>query len=159
MGIAGAKRTSEVKEIRINEKENIYIVGRRYVGDDWTQRATFSTYKRLVQVRAAQEKEDYAELIRLKNENGLDTICDYKEGEEPFLYKIFDKDGITITGAENIKRFLRDEGYSYLQGVIDDKLDASSEEFSLSEEDAIEEGKRLLSIFGGGGKQSVQAKA
>lgn len=154
MGIESLKRKNDTKEIVLDAEAGVSVVGRRYAGDLFNQRAAAVSFKSQIEMRAAIKKEDYAEQIRIKTLNGLQATC---LGDNPFIVELKDETGFSVSGQDLVDLLVSSE-YSHLIGQIDDALDPSSKEFSLSKEECIAEGKRLRSISGGGGKPT-EAKA
>ena len=148
MGIESLKRKSDIKEIVLDAEAGVSVVGRRYAGDLFNQRAAAVSFRSQVEMRAAIKKGDYAEQIRIKTMNGLKATC---LGEDPFIIELKDENGFSVSGQDLVDLLASSE-YSHLIGQIDEALDPSSKEFALSEEECIAEGKRLRSIIGGGGK-------
>lgn len=154
MGFAGAKRTDEVKTICIDEEEGLYVVGRRYEGDKFRQRASERTLSRQIEARAADKEKNYAKKLNILQLNGLEATC---LDEDPYIIELKDNEGVSFSG-EALVNLLLEDGYRYLIAKIDIVLDPSSKEFALSSEDCIAEGKRLRTIIGGGGKQIEKVK-
>ena len=148
MGIESLKRNNNTKEIILDAEAGVSVVGRRYAGDLFNQRAAVVSFRSQIEMRAAIKKEDYAEQIRIKTMNGLQATC---LGDNPFIVELKDETGFSASGQDLVDLLASSE-YSHLIGQIDEALDPSSKEFSLSEEECITEGKRLRSISGGGGK-------
>ena len=148
MGIASFKRTNESKKIWLKEGD-VYVVGRPYTGAEFAGQAARVSARYQVEMRLAIKKDDFETQLSLKKRIGIEASTG---GKNPCIVEIGDTEGFKATGKEIVELLIQDE-YQHLMNEIDRVLDSSSEEFCLSGAEAVEEGKRLLSITGGGGKQ------
>lgn len=149
MGIAKFKRSNEAKKIWLDEKETVYVIGKPYVGKNFTGQSLRCSAKYRVEMRLALKKDNWDKQAEISTLIGLEAVS---AGDAPCIVEIGDNEGFRITGKQQIIDFLSQDEWGYLREEIDEKLKSSSDEFALSEEGAIEEGKRLRSISGGGGK-------
>ena len=150
MGIAKFKRTTEAKKIWLDEQETVYVVGRPYLGAKFAGCAAKASARHQVEMRLAVKKKDYGKQFELKKRIGLEAAVN-----SGCLVEVGDNEGFKTAGKEIVTLLIQDE-YQYLMNEIDRVLDNSSEEFALSEEGAIAEGKRLRETIIGGGAQSVK---
>jgi len=155
MGIAKFKRTTEPKEIWLDKKETVYVIGRPYAGRDFTAQSLRVSAKYRVEMRLALKNDDWDKQAEISGKIGLEGIT---SGANPCVVEIGDTDGFKATGKDIVALLSQDE-YQYLKNEIDRVLDISSEEFALSEEDAIAEGKRLRETIIGGGARNGKKEA
>ena len=153
MGIAKYKRKNEAKKIWLDEQETVYVIGRPYAGRKFSACAANASARYQAEMRLAVNKKDYGKQLELKKRIGLSAAVN-----SGCLAEIGDTEGFKATGEEIVDLLMQDD-YQALMDDIDRVLDPSSEEFSLTEEEAIEEGKRLRAIIGGGGEQTATKKA
>ena len=153
MGIAKFKRTTEARKIWIDELETVYAIGRPYSGAKFAGCAASASARYAVEMRLAVKKKNYGKQLELKKRIGLEAAVN-----SGCLVEVGDTEGFKATGKEIVDLLMQDE-YQYLMNEIDRVLDNSSEEFALSEEDAIAEGKRLRETIIGGGAQNGKKEA
>jgi hypothetical protein len=152
MGISSYKRTSENKKIWLDEQETVYVIGRPYGGKDFNAQAARVAARYQVEKRLAIKKKDYNKQLEIAKRIGLEAAVN-----SSCIAEVGDTEGFKVT-EKGIVDLLMQDGYQTLMDDIDRVLDVSSMEFSLSEEDSIQEGKRLLSTLGGGGELPIAIK-
>lgn len=155
MGIAKFKRTAEAKKIWLDEQETVYVIGRPYAGMDFTAQSLRVSAKYRTEMRLALKNDDWEKQAEISGRIGLEGVT---SGSNPCVVEIGDTEGFRATGKDIVALLSQDE-YQYLKNEIDRVLDSSSDEFTLSEEDAIAEGKRLRETIIGGGAQSEKKGA
>lgn len=153
MGIAKYKRKQEAKKIWLDEQETVYVVGRPYIGKKFTAQSLRYSAKYKAEMRLALKKDDWDKQAELSTLIGLEAVVG-----AGCITEIGDTEGFKVTGKLIVELLQQDE-WAHLRKEIDNALDSSSDEFTLSEEDAVEEGKLLRSIIGGGGEQNETKKA
>lgn len=153
MGIAKYKRKNETKKIWLDEQESVYVIGRPYIGKKFSSCAAAASARYQVEMRLAVNKKDYGKQLELKKLIGLKAAVN-----SGCIAEIGDTEGFKATGKGIVDLLMQDD-YQTLMNDIDRVLDPSSEEFSLTEEEAVEEGKRLLTTIGGGGERNETKKA
>ena len=153
MGIAKYKRTNEAKKIWLDEQETIYVIGKPYIGKKFMAQSLRYSAKYKTEMRLALKKNDWDKQAELSTLIGIEAVVG-----AGCIAEIGDTEGFKATGKQIVELLKQDE-WAHLRKEIDNALDSSSDEFALSEEEAVEEGKRLRSTIGGGGERNEMKKA